>query len=515
MAKSVASYIKDTNLFLKKLSELGEIPEDVILCTVDVVGLYPNIPHEEGLEALRGALDSRENKTVSTESLTELAQIVLKNNCFEFNAEFYQQLQGTAIGTKFAPSYAILFMAALEERLLSDAPYKPWLWWRFIDDIFLIWQHGEEKLKQFIDALNQAHESIKFTAEWSKEKVCFLDVQVIKEGNGIITDLFTKPTDTHQLLHRTSCHPGHTKKGIPYSQALRIRRICSEDRFFDRRVGELKGWLVNRGYKEGEVDQQIERVRSCDRVGLLNRQNKDQKDGRIPLVLTYHPALNKVYDILRESSNVLLVDQKHKELFQNKVFLSFRRAKNLKDQLVRAKLPVSVDESMSVKGCYKCNGRKSCQICGLIQEGDSFQNSDENRSFTIYSGKYNCNSENVVYLLQCECCHKKYVGSTKTKFRQRFNVYKSYFRSYARKHNEGTLDRGKQIPQANFFSHFFESHDRGKFDVTIKIIDGAENVFSLRRKELFWQYRLGTFLPRGLNERAADVELDMFACGMA
>ena len=80
-------------------------------------------------------------------------------------------------------------------------------------------------------------------------------------------------------------------------------------------------------------------------------------------------------------------------------------------------------------------------------------------------------------------------------------MYKSYFRSYARKHNEGTLEWGKLIPQANFFSHFFES----KFDVTIKIIDGAENVFSLRQKKLFWQYRLGTFLPRGLNERAADV----------
>ena len=106
-------------------------------------------------------------------------------------------------------------------------------------------------------------------------------------------------------------------------------------------------------------------------------------------------------------------------------------------------------------------------------------------------------------------------NNNKTKFRQRFNVYKSYFRSYARRRDQGTLDRGKIIPQANFFSHFFEAGHNGKFDVTIKIIDGAENVFSLRRKELFWQYRLGTFLPRGLNERAADVELDMFACGMA
>ena len=44
------------------------------------------------------------------------------------------------------------------------------------------------------------------------------------------------------------------------------------------------------------------------------------------------------------------------------------------------------------------------------------------------------------------------------------------------------------------------------------IIIWASDVYSLRRKELFWQYKLGTFAPKGLNERAADIELDMFAC---
>ena len=57
---------------------------------------------------------------------------------------------------------------------------------------------------------------------------------------------------------------------------------------------------------------------------------------------------------------------------------------------------------------------------------------------------------------------------------------------------------------------FSEGH-QGTFSVSVKIID----VFSVRRKELFWQYKLGTFIPNGLNERAADVELDMFACGIA
>ncbi len=90
----------------------------------------------------------------------------------------------------------------------------------------------EDKLSEFVSYLNSAHLSIKFTAEWSKSSVNFLDVRVVKKDNTIVTDLYSKPTDTHQLLHRSSCHPGHTKKGIPYGQALRLRRICSEDSFF-------------------------------------------------------------------------------------------------------------------------------------------------------------------------------------------------------------------------------------------------------------------------------------------
>ena len=186
----------------------------------------------------------------------------------------------------------------------------------------------------------------------------------------------------------------------------------------------------------------------------------------------------------------------------------------MKDKLVRAKLP-SIDEELMEKGTFRCNGRRSCQICPLMKEGDTFQNSDSTRSFKNFSGRFDCNSDLVVYLLQCESCNMKYVGSTKTKFRQRFNVYKSYFRTYARKHNENSLDKGKPVPQASFFSHFFENGRNGNFWVGIKIIDGADDVFSLRRRELFWQYRLETFAPKGLNERAADVELDVFACGTA
>ena len=69
---------------------------------------------------MQKALDAREDKTVLTDSLIDIAECVFKNNIFEHNTLFYKQLRGTAIGTKMAPPYAIIFMGDLEEKLLKD-----------------------------------------------------------------------------------------------------------------------------------------------------------------------------------------------------------------------------------------------------------------------------------------------------------------------------------------------------------------------------------------------------------
>ena len=65
-------------------------------------------------------------------------------------------------------------------------------------------------------------------------------------------------------------------------------------------------------------------------------------------MLTYHLSHKKVYESLTDGSDVLLVDQKHREMFQSKVALSFRRAKNLKDQLVAVRQPDLDDRSLLV-----------------------------------------------------------------------------------------------------------------------------------------------------------------------
>ena len=167
------SYIQNTNDFLKKIENLPPLLDDLILCTIDVVRPSPNIPHEEGLIAIRKALDTRKDKTISTDSLIELAECVLKINIFEHDKSVFKQLRETAIQTEMAPPYVIIFMGSLEESILRNSVVKALVWWCYIDGIFMMWEHGEEGLQKFLESLNCYHPTATFTAEYSRAKKKF------------------------------------------------------------------------------------------------------------------------------------------------------------------------------------------------------------------------------------------------------------------------------------------------------------------------------------------------------
>ena len=122
-------------------------------------------------------------------------------------------------------------MGDLEEKLLKDFNKKPLARWRYADDNFMLWEHGEKELEKFLEFLNCYHPTIKFTANYLREEINFLDVSARKKNDQLVTGLYIKPKDTHQYLHASSCHVYHSKKSTPYSQALHLNRICSENSF--------------------------------------------------------------------------------------------------------------------------------------------------------------------------------------------------------------------------------------------------------------------------------------------
>ena len=216
------------------------IPKGAILVTAEVVGLYPTISHDGGLQILRKQYNKFKDKMVPTDDIIKMADFVVKNNLFEFDCKFYQQTSGTAIGTKFAPPYACIFMGFIETEFLKTQAIKPWLWKRFIDDIFFIRTDSKENLNKFLKDLNEFHPNLRFTYEKSKEKIInFLDLVIKLTEGKVVTDLYCKSTDSHQYLHYDSCYAEHIKRSIIFSQILRLKRICSQKSDLNFHVKEL------------------------------------------------------------------------------------------------------------------------------------------------------------------------------------------------------------------------------------------------------------------------------------
>ena len=155
---------------MRKIKELGQLSKWTILYAIDVVGLYPNIPHGEGNAFLRDFLDSRVDKQVTTGTLIELGELVLMNNIFEFSDKTYKQICGTAIGTKFAPPYAVLFMVALEKNILSKVKRNRVFGGGIMTTYFLFENTVKNVLINLSMKLIIYHPTIKFTADCSKEK---------------------------------------------------------------------------------------------------------------------------------------------------------------------------------------------------------------------------------------------------------------------------------------------------------------------------------------------------------
>ena len=198
---------------------------------------------------------------------------MLQSNCLNLTEK--QQISGTAIGTRLAPPYACIFMDHVKSEFLETQQHQPLVWFRYIDNTFFIWTYGQGKLEGFLDNFNKIHPNLRFTHEYSRKNITFLDLDVKIIDRKIFTDLHIKATDRHQYLHYTLSHPYHIKWSIVYSQALRVSRICSFENNFIRHWNELKSFFLKRGYPKTLIDTEVSKVKfpntSGDKKTKTNR----------------------------------------------------------------------------------------------------------------------------------------------------------------------------------------------------------------------------------------------------
>jgi peptide-methionine (R)-S-oxide reductase len=499
LVQTTKSYVKDTTDFINKIEALPTLSETAILCTIDVTSLYTNIPNSEGISACKNLLDlHRDNsEKPSNDNIIHLLEYVLHMNNFDFNDKHYLQVGGTAMGTRVAPSFANIFMADFEEKFVYNYHDQPFIWLRYIDDIFMIWNHGKQTLDNFLHHLNSCHHSIKFTVETSTTSLPFLDTQVkINQDRSIYTDLYCKPTDAHNYLLFNSSHPKHLMRSLPYSQLLRIRRICTHMEDFDKNAKMIGQHFIRRLYPEDLIIDATLKARRKNRQELLqpNHTSQEVNKNRHFVVSPFDPTCDPLRDIINDTWPLLGRTNTTESVYDNRPTFGYRRTSNLKDILVSAKIQSdsTSEETIRLRNINRLCKARTCRYCPRLNKTGQISNPHTGDTFPTKTN-ITCNSNNLIYCIECTICSKLYVGQTKNTIKERF---KSHFYGINNPaHQDTTVSRHYSRPD----------HD-GIKSLTIFVLDfitSPQNSTSGKRlrdeRELFWIHRLSSIAPLGLN----------------
>lgn len=245
---SSSSFIKDSRHFVEKLKTL-RLHSDDRLVSFDVVSLFTKVPVKEAMTRIR---------PLFSKDIAELFEFVLTTSYFQWNNTFYEQVDGLAMGNPISPVVANFYMESFEETALELATKKPNVWFRYVDDTFVVWSHGDTELNKFLEHLNSIHPNIQFTMEVENNgELPFLDVLVSRKEDGSLGHrVYRKPTHTDRYLHKDSNHHPRQKMSVIKTLAHRAKTICEPQHLQDE-LAHLNTAFQANGFSSQEIKRAL------------------------------------------------------------------------------------------------------------------------------------------------------------------------------------------------------------------------------------------------------------------
>jgi hypothetical protein len=492
------SYIKDTYDFVSKVRG-QQIPKEAFLVTGDVCSLYTNMRIDRTIETTTQALARHPVEGRPDAHIIKLLDITLRNNDFVFDNEFYLQICGTAMGKTYAPGLADIYLEHFDHVATTGFHIKPLLFFRFLDDTFFVWTGTLEQLHEYETFLNGIIPGITITLNVSATSVNFLDTTIYKHHPDftnpkeatLLTKVYFKDTDTHQLLHKDSFHPRHTTKGVLKSQILRFQRISSTYGDFSAACRVLFQSLKKRKYSSRlmrKMKVEIWRTNqstSSSSIIVADADADIKKEKLLPVIVPYNEIGVELAKRWRKTIEKTDIFKHHR------LITAYRTSCNLRKNLVRSMLitPTRDERLLTVQrtssGTFQCVNPR-CRVCSYIQPGAFVRSHINCHSFNTI-GSINCKTSNVIYLISCKSCNQQYVGETSRPLADRVNTHLSCIRT------------GKETPVAIHFN--MTGHSLSDFTIAgIEHINSNNNGPTIRKiKESTWQNLLQTAYPLGIN----------------
>ena len=178
-------HINSTQDLVEQVRHITLVPGEC-LSSYYVSALFTSVPIDPALKIIKDLLVKdptlKDRTVIGIDDIILLLEFCLKNTYFSFKGQFFEQVEGAAMGSPVSPIVTNLYMEYLEQKALSTAHHPPRFWHRYVDDTFVI--HKEVNKQGFLQHINSVDPVIKFTVEDNKEdgSIPFMDTTVKPGG---------------------------------------------------------------------------------------------------------------------------------------------------------------------------------------------------------------------------------------------------------------------------------------------------------------------------------------------
>jgi len=241
LLKRIPTVLSDSKSLLIQI-ENTKFTTDIELITADVSSLYTEIDLKKGINFVRQLIRENSDENYSSEMqdplfsnsqvifICDLLSLVMNNNYFHFNGQYYHQIKGTAMGTPAAVVFANLFMHILERNVLKRYPNLVYLYKRYLDDLLLV--VSPEISSKIKASLQSMERNIKLEFSDSPDSATFLDLIIFKGSrfhsqSTLDVKVHQKALNAYLYIPYKSFHPTNVKKGFIKTELQRYIRNCS------------------------------------------------------------------------------------------------------------------------------------------------------------------------------------------------------------------------------------------------------------------------------------------------
>ena len=243
--------------------------------TMDVTDLYTMIPQEGGVKAIKRLMELcglKQIDGVKKEIILALTRFVMTNNYFYLDGSYYKQIRGGAMGSPLTLTLANTYMYFVEQPISKWAKRTNSLYFRYIDDLFIMTNVHVNVLHGLIQFWNRLDKNIKFSSSIGLSAE-YLDVRLENRGGILMSEVFHKPSHEPYFLPFTSVHANHIKKSIPFTALVRAIRYSSSYTSFKQEEAHITMALLLNGYPINFILKQLERVAQTFQCAVPTQKN--------------------------------------------------------------------------------------------------------------------------------------------------------------------------------------------------------------------------------------------------